>query len=101
MASRLYHEYAVDGEVEQSEVRAALTEMAEDDVSVTSPITAGANEVSVQTDSDGDTDLVVLHVMGHGGDWTQTSEQAVRRAVEGVEGVEELVYAEDGYTPDS
>jgi len=101
MASRLYHEYTVDAGVEQRAVRAALTELTDEDVSVSSPISAGADEVSVQMDYDGDSDVLVLHVEGHGGEWTKTSEQTLRRAVEEVEGVGELVYSEGGYESDS
>lgn len=93
MAQRLHHEYQTDGAVTAGMVRDAVSSLTEDDITNTSPITAGGSEVGIEVDG------TALHVRveGHEGDWSKTSEDALRRAVEGVDGVEELTTAEGGY----
>lgn len=93
MASDLYHRYETDGDVSMADVRAALESLSDDDVSVSSPISPGAAGVGTALD-EGD---VVIRVEGQGGDWTKTSEDALRRAVSGVNGVSGLVESEGGY----
>lgn len=100
MVSRLYHRYEAERPPVQADVRGALAEIGEDDVSVSSPVSAGAPEVSVGFEyEDGDGYLEVT-VEGHEGDWTKTSEQAVQSAVQSADGVGDLVESEGGYEAD-
>lgn len=96
MASRLYHRYSTERGVQKPAVRNALSLLTNDDVSVGSPISAGASEVAIVIE-DGD---VVVRVEGHEGEWTQTSEAAVQSAVEAVDGVNELVESKGGFETD-
>lgn len=97
MAQRLYHEYVVDTGVTSRDVRAALEQLTDDDVSQSSPISGGAPEAAtVLTGSDGES-VIGVRVEGHDGEWTKTSERALKSAVKSVEGVTELVLSEGGY----
>lgn len=91
----LEHTYEADG-VDRSEVRSALSELTDDDVSESSPVTAGGSELAVVV-ADGE---LIIREGGHDGEWTKTSETAVRRAVSTVNGVGELVESSGGYEPD-
>lgn len=97
MAQDLYHEYSTTGSVSRSDVRDALSGLTDDDITESSPITAGAAEVGVET-RDG---TVIVRVSGHEGEWSKTSETALRRAVVGVDGVDELTDSDGGYETDS
>jgi hypothetical protein len=97
MGSYLYHQYEATGSVTNGDVRNALYTLTDDDVSVSSPITGGASEVSVHFENINGTRLVVLTIDGHDGDWTKTSESALTGAVQSVEGVGDLVASEGGY----
>lgn len=97
MSGKLHHTYATDGDVEQADVRAAVSALADDDLTEKSPVTDGAQEVSVQYE-EGDGGMVVgIAVEGHAGEWSKTSEQAIKSAVQSVNGVGELVASEGGY----
>lgn len=96
MASRLYHRYSTERGVQKPAVRNALSLLTNDDVSVGSPISAGASEVAIVIE-DGD---VVVRVEGHDGDWTRTSEETLRKVIEGVDGVNELVESKGGFETD-
>jgi hypothetical protein len=100
MASDLLHKYSAHPDIDQSAVRDALNDLTDDDISVSSPITAGAPEASVGVERGDDMAVVEVTVSGHSGDWSKTSEQAVTDAVEAVEGVVERADAEGGYEPD-
>lgn len=93
MSGELRHVYETDGSVEQAEVRANLEAITEDDVSKKSPVTAGASEVSVQPSDD----TLELAVGGHGGEWSKTTEEALRSAVQNADGVGDLIDSEGGY----
>jgi hypothetical protein len=97
MAERLEHTYSTDGPVAVGDIREALSDVSDDDVSESSPITAGVPEAGVVPDSK---TSVTLVVSGHDGTWTKTSETALRRAVKSVDGVGELASSEGGYDPD-
>ena len=100
MASTLLHKYKADPDIEQAAVREALNNLTDDDISSSSPITAGASEASVGVERNDDEAVVTVYVDGHSGGWTKKSEEGVRKAVEGVDGVVELADAEGGYETD-
>jgi hypothetical protein len=77
-------------------VREALSQLEEDDVSVSSPVSAGAPEAAVVV---GD-DTVTVRVEGHGSDWTKKSQEALESAVLGADGVTETESVNGGYSPD-
>lgn len=97
MGSYLYHRYATDGSVSAADVRSALNELTDDDLSVSSPVSAGVDEAGTGVETVGGGVFVTVTVDGHDGDWTKTSEQAIKSAVESVEGVHELAESEGGY----
>jgi hypothetical protein len=99
MASDLYHRYATDSPVNGVDVRRALSELTEDDLSNKSPITPSATNVAVSPSSANEDGAVVVRVRGHGGEWSKTSETALRRAVKSVDGITELVEKDGGYEP--
>jgi len=59
-------------------VRKSLASVSEDDVSKSSPITAGVPEAGIATTDDGN---VRLRVAGHSGSFTKTSERALLAAL--------------------
>lgn len=101
MAQNLYHEYTASGDVTRPEVREALDGLTDDDISDSSPITEGAEEAAVAVQHTSEGSAVVVTVEGHDGEWTYTSENAVKSAVRSVEGVGDLVDSEGGYEPES
>lgn len=84
MASHIHVElHFADGESpDYGDIRQALSELTEDDVSVSSPISAGAPEAGVSVDGR----VAHVRVAGHDGDWTKTSEEAIVSALRGVPG---------------
>jgi hypothetical protein len=97
MADTLEVVLSVPEELPTSALRDAVASLTDDDLSVRSPVTAGAEEVGVGRTSPGE---AVLRVEGHGGRFTKTSQQAV---VEAAESAHEAVTAETvngGYTPE-
>ena len=74
-------------------VRDALSDLSDDDVSVSSPISAGGREAAVVV---GD-NTVIVRVIGHGGEWTKKSTEAVIDAVESAEGVTVVSSVDGGY----
>lgn len=101
MAQNLYHEYTASGDVTRPAVREALDGLTDDDISGSSPITAGAEEAAVAVQRTGEGSAVIVNVEGHGGEWTRMSEDAVMDAVQSVEGVGELADSEGGYESES
>lgn len=97
MGSYLRHTYETDGTVIPQAVRGALASLTDDDLSVSSPVTGGVKEAAITTDRTGETPTLSIIVDGHDGDWTQTSEQAIRRRVEGIDGIEGLASSEGGF----
>jgi hypothetical protein len=99
MAQELLHQYAASESVSYGDVRSALRAIEDDDVSKNSPISEGASEVGLTVEeADGDhSALVTVRVEGHEGEWTKTSERALKSAVQSVEGVGELVEKSGGY----
>lgn len=97
MGSYLYHRYATEATVLPQAVQGALASLDDGDLSKGSPVTGGCREVGVGTvEADGPRDIV-LRVEGHDGDWTKTSEEAIRRRVEQIDGIGGLVESEGGY----
>lgn len=88
----LEHTYEV-GEVDRAAVRDALSGLTDDDVTVSSPVTAGGLELAVEVGEG----VLVVREEGHDGEWSKTSESAVRKAVESVDGVVGLVEKAGGY----
>lgn len=93
MASDLCHRYETDGSVSSAAVRAAIGSLTNDDVSNSSPISAGGGEVGTSFDGD----VLVVRVAGHGGDWTKTSEEALRKKIQSVPGVGDIESSDGGY----
>ena len=92
MGSRLVATFELDG-ASRRDVRAALGGLTDDDLSASSPISAGGREAAVVVDGD----VAVVKVAGHDGDWTKKSTQAVLDAVEAVDGIESVSHVEGGY----
>ena len=100
MGGDLYHRYEADADVDQADIRAELEAIESDDISKSSPITAGVPEAGIAlVHENGDTS-VLIRVEGHSGSWSKTSETALRRAVQRADGVHEQVDASGGYQPD-
>jgi hypothetical protein len=97
MGSYLYHRYELSEPVVPQAVMGALSSLTDDDLSVGSPVTGGCNEVGVAKVQEDEERFIVLRVEGHSGDWTKTSEDAIRRRVEGIDGIAGLVESEGGY----
>lgn len=97
MGSRLVATFEVDG-ASKRDIRSALEGLADDDLSASSPISAGGREAAVVVDGD----VAFVKVVGHDGDWTKKSTAAVTGAVEDVAGVVSVAEVEGGYeSPDS
>lgn len=96
MAQNLEHKYATPGSVQRRRVREELEQLTDDDVSVSSPITGGAEEVAIVTPGP-DSDYLVVRVENHDGDWTKTSEKALEAAVLRAPGVESVEERKGGY----
>lgn len=99
MASALEHTYEASPRTNRADIRAQLDALSEDDISVSSPISAGGRKVAIGT-IDTDEWTVTVRVEGHDGDWTKTSEEALRKAVQRATGVGDLIDADGGYDPD-
>ena len=93
MGSRLVATFELDGAVSKRAIRSALGALTDDDLSASSPISAGGREAAVVA---GD-ETAVVRVIGHDGDWTKKSTQAVLDAVEAVDGIEGVSDVEGGY----
>lgn len=103
MSSELHVTAEHDGSVSNAAVRDALSGL---DVSESSPITADASQVGIShsTEADGEGDdgevhhHVELHVSGHDGEWTKTSQEALLDALKDLDGVDvESVSVEGGH----
>lgn len=92
-------EIAVDASstVTRQDIRSALDALTEDDISETSPVTAGCPEAVAVNVEDG----LLVRCEGHDGDWTRTSERAVLRALKGASGVEDASVVDGGYESES
>jgi hypothetical protein len=96
MASELRITFGADESVSTAAVRDALDALTEDDISKSSPISEGAPEAAT-INGDG---TVGVAIEGYEGDWTRTSEDALKAAVGGVEGVGDVTSIEGGYEPE-
>lgn len=100
MSSELHVTADHDGSVSNAALRERFSGL---DVSESSPITADASQVgivlSTETDDDGEVNHhVELHVSGHDGDWTKTSQEALLDALKDLDGVDvESVSVEGGH----
>lgn len=97
MGSYLYHRYELEEPVVPQAVMGALASLTDDDLSVGSPVSAGCEEVGVAKLQEDGERYIELRVEGHSGDWTKTSEDAIRRRVEGIDGVGGLAESEGGF----
>jgi hypothetical protein len=79
-----------------TDIREALSNITDDDVSVSSPISDSGSEAAVVVNGD----TAEVRVDGHDGSWTLTSQEGVIAAVEAADGVEECVSVDGGYDPD-
>lgn len=75
------------------QVRDALSKLTDEDLSASSPISAGGVEAGV-TVEDG---VATVAIDGHGGEWTKTSQKAVVSALSGIDGVEDVEVVDGGY----
>lgn len=80
-----------------SPVREALRSVDGDDLSVSSPVSGGVPEAGV---SPGDDGAVVVAVEGHEGDFTKTSERALKSALADVPFTVDVEVVDGGYEPD-
>lgn len=78
-------------------VREALRAVDGEDLSVSSPVSAGVPEAGV---SPGDDGSVLVVVEGHDGDFTKTSERALKRALADVPFSVDVEVVDGGYEPD-
>lgn len=85
-----------DSDASYRDFRDEVSALTDDDVSQTSPVTAGGNEVGVIVTDD----EVTLTVEGHGGEFTKTTESALIEVIEDVLGEDAEVTVEGGYTED-
>lgn len=81
-------------------VREALSELTSDDISKKSPIEPGRKQIGDAVAGSESSPVLVLRVQGHSGDWSKTTETAVRRAATSVGGVTHLS-TDGGYEPAS
>lgn len=88
--------FETDGELSKSDVRSSLRGLSDDELTKTSPVTEGGSELAVVVTGGS----VTVREEGHDGEWSKTSETAVRRAVQSVDGVGELVSQTGGYAAD-
>lgn len=95
MASTITIESAVDESFDRGTLREHLDGLTDDDVSVSSPLSAGAPEVGV--DYNQPERALTLRVGGHGGDFTKTSERALLSLLRDVEGVHDPTVTDGGY----
>lgn len=82
--------------VSTSHVREAFDTITDEDVSESSPVTAGVPEAGLSPEPG----EIHVRVGGHAGDFTKTSEQALRKALRAIDGVESVEVLEGGYTPE-
>jgi hypothetical protein len=95
MASHIEVTADVDDSFERAALCEELSALTDDDVSQSSPITAGAPEAGIahnRVES-----VVTVRVEGHGGDWTKTSMDALTTAVRRVDGVLDVSVTDGGY----
>lgn len=92
MARSIHIVFDAEDSVTSGDIRDAVSELTEDDISVRSPISEGAPEIGTTT---GDGWMGV--VAGSGQDWTKTSQQAVIDAVQRVDGIGEVRDITGGY----
>jgi len=97
MSGKLRHIYEADSSTEQADVRDAIAALSADDLTEKSPVTAGASEMSIQMRDADDGVEVEIFTEGHPGEWSKTSEEAIKSAVQSVDGVGDLVESEGGY----
>ena len=98
MASHIEVTADVSERFDPAQLRAAISSLTEDDLSQSSPITAGGDEVGVAYNAA--ESAVVCRVNGHAGSWTKTSEDALTAAVGGVHGVQSVSVTAGGYEPE-
>jgi hypothetical protein len=97
----LEHKYSTTRDINKRQIRSALARLTDEDLSESSPVSAGGEELAVTTGTHDGEDVWVVREEGNDGDWTKTSERAVERAVKTVTGIDQLVATEGGYEPDS
>lgn len=97
MGGYLWHRYRTVEEVSSGDVRDAVSALTSEDISVSSPISAGGDEVATAFADDGD---LIITVEGYDGDWTLTSEEELRRTISSINGVYELLESDGGYDND-
>lgn len=82
-----------DPSITRSDVSDSLDQV--DDVSDSSPISAGVGEAAVIVKADS----VVIRIQGHDGEWSEQSETALLRGLERVDGVGSAEVVSGGHEP--
>ena len=96
MAKDIRLTFDTDGTVTSGDIRAALDDLTDDDITVQSPVEPGIPGVATAVDGD---EMTVI--AGDGSDeFSKTTQRAIKSAVTGIEGVEEHVSTEGGYETD-
>lgn len=93
----LEHAYPYEGDAPRAAVRRALDALEDSDVSKSSPVSGGASELAVTTGEHDGERVVIVREEGHEGEWTKTSERALKAAVKSVPVIDQQVYTEGGY----
>jgi hypothetical protein len=98
MGEYLSATFRTDADITKADIRDALADISEDDISKSSPVSAGGSEaaVTVSAGPSGMTDFNIT-VDGHGGDWTKKSEEAVTDAACSVTDSVEVLDVDGGY----
>lgn len=81
-----------DADVSVGDVRAALSELSDDDVSESSPVSGGVPEAGIEV-NEGSVDV---RIEGHAGEFTKTSQRALVGVLEEIEGGQNTVEIIDG-----
>lgn len=100
MAHVLHQRFAVSSGATRSDIAAALDGIASDDITKKSPITAGVPEAAISFETTDEGRFVTIKVEGHPGEWSKTSERALKSAIEGLDVVGEHVETVGGYDYD-
>jgi len=93
----LEHAYSFEGTAPRAAVRDALAGLTADDLTEKSPVTAGGTELAVTVGEHDGEEVLLVREEGHGGEWSKTSERAVRTAVKAVDAITDMVASSGGY----
>ena len=100
MAQHLHHRFRVSNGVGREDIAAALADVSGDDLTEKSPVTGGVPEAAITLITEQAGKFAEVRIEGHGGEWSKTSMDTIRKAVTSVDGVHEHVAVRGGYEPE-